>query len=152
MASQSGLQKRGLDIATPSFSNSSTSSATPSGPQTAAPALPVSDTGARETQHSHGGNLTPDGWPRLTAIITGAGPAGALAALLLARQGFQVEVFERQEWDESSKDWLKKYGGWNVALTGRAWAALESVGLTKEVEARGMRIKYMTTLQGKQWA
>ncbi|GAQ79579.1 putative kynurenine 3-monooxygenase [Klebsormidium nitens] len=154
MASQSGPQKRGPKTAVPAFSNSSISGAPPSGPKpaalqaTQASTLSVSDTGANESLTSQGGDLTPDGWPRLTAIVAGAGPAGALAALLLARQGFKVEVFERQDWDESANDWLKKHGGWNVALTGRAWAALESVGLTKEVEGRGMRIKYMTTLQG----
>lgn len=107
---------------------------------------PVSSARAAKSQ---GGNLTPDGWPRLTAIIAGAGPAGSLAAVLLARQGFKVEVFERNEWDEKNGDWLKKFGGWNVALTGRAWAALASVGLTQQVEARGMHIKYMASLQGE---
>ena len=30
------------------------------------------------------------------AIIIGAGPAGSLAAMALARQGFQVDVFEKR--------------------------------------------------------
>lgn len=30
------------------------------------------------------------------AIIVGAGPAGSLAAMALARQGFRVDVFEKR--------------------------------------------------------
>jgi 2-polyprenyl-6-methoxyphenol hydroxylase-like FAD-dependent oxidoreductase len=86
-------------------------------------------------------------WPPLKAVIVGAGPAGALAALVLARQGFEVEVFERQNWEGNS--WTQKHVGWNVAVTGRAWRALENVGLVKEVEARGMRITYVTGVTGE---
>ena len=30
------------------------------------------------------------------AIVVGAGPAGSLAALALARQGFRVDIFEKR--------------------------------------------------------
>lgn len=109
----------------------------------------VSHGTSHQSGENRGTSLTPDGWPRLTAVVAGAGPAGAFFALLLARQGYRVEVYERQEWDESAGTWARRHGGWNVALTGRAWAALESVGLTKQVEEKGMRIKYMTTLRGE---
>lgn len=33
---------------------------------------------------------------RLRAVVVGAGPAGATAAIYLARRGYSVEVFERR--------------------------------------------------------
>jgi 2-polyprenyl-6-methoxyphenol hydroxylase-like FAD-dependent oxidoreductase len=58
-----------------------------------------------------------------------------------------VEVFERRNWEGNS--WTQKHVGWNVAVTGRAWRALENLGLVKEVEARGMQITYVTGVTGE---
>ncbi|XRB07158.1 FAD-dependent monooxygenase [Pycnococcus provasolii] len=75
---------------------------------------------AAETQNG-GGSRNP------SAIVIGAGPAGAAAALALARtRRWDVRVFERrmEAWEASAHP-----SSWNVTLTRRAFDTLEELGI-----------------------
>ena len=69
-----------------------------------------------------------------SAVIVGAGPAGALLAVLLARQDWKVDVFERKAFRAGRFDGGGE--GWNVMLGARAAHSVDSVGL-KDAVARG---------------
>lgn len=66
-------------------------------------------------------------------IVTGAGLVGSLQALLLAKKGYQVEVYERRG-DIRDVEFI---GGRsiNLALSNRGWKALKIAGIDKEIEA-----------------
>jgi ribulose 1,5-bisphosphate synthetase/thiazole synthase len=81
------------------------------------------------------------------AVIVGAGPAGALLALLLARQNWRVDVFESKHWD--GDHWAAgEPAGWSVMLGGRAAHCLEKVGLKEEVWLKGVVCTGRTTIRG----
>lgn len=65
-------------------------------------------------------------------IVSGAGLVGSLQALLLAKRGYQVEVYERRG-DIRQVDFI---GGRsiNLALSNRGWKALEIAGIKEEIE------------------
>ena len=64
-------------------------------------------------------------------VIAGAGLAGALAAIFLARRGFEVEVFESRQDPRTSE---KQEGrSINLALSNRGIAALRKVGMEEIV-------------------
>ncbi|CAM6050864.1 unnamed protein product [Sphagnum compactum] len=80
------------------------------------------------------------------AVIVGAGPAGALLALLLARQNWRVDVFESKHWD--GDHWTAgEPAGWSVMLGGRAAHCLEKVGLKEEVWLKGVVCTGRTTIR-----
>lgn len=82
-----------------------------------------------------------------TAVIVGAGPAGALLALLLARQDWKVDVFERKHWSGAS--WASEQPeGWNVMLGARAAYCLENVGLKEDVWSEGVLCSGRTAVTG----
>ena len=62
-----------------------------------------------------------------TITLIGAGLAGSLLAIYLAKQGFQVEVFER--WGDPRKDQAPAGRSINLALAERGIFALQQVGL-----------------------
>jgi kynurenine 3-monooxygenase len=67
------------------------------------------------------------------AVVVGAGPAGALTAMLLAKQGFKVDVFERlapQRGTDGALQSTSAIGSrsYNILLTERAVLALEAAG------------------------
>ena len=66
-------------------------------------------------------------------IVTGAGLVGSLQALLLAKKGYQVEVYERRGVIRN----VEFIGGRsiNLALSNRGWKALKIAGIDKEIEA-----------------
>ena len=68
--------------------------------------------------------------------IIGAGLAGSLLGLSLAKRGFEVEVFEKR-WDVRAENSVGTSGGEgrsiNLALSVRGLHALEEVGLADEV-------------------
>lgn len=66
-----------------------------------------------------------------TVTIAGAGLAGSLMAILLARRGFNVEVFER--WPDPRKDTVPAGRSINLALGERGWNALRIAGLDHRV-------------------
>ena len=105
-----------------------------------------SGTGAvKVTNNSENAPPTPPPAPsRGNAIVVGAGPAGALTAMTLARAGFQVDVFERR--GPSSR--LPSQGlvntgvassrTYNIVLNQRGVAALKSHGV--DVDSYGVKL------------
>lgn len=82
-----------------------------------------------------------------SAVIVGAGPAGALLALLLAGRDWKVDVFERKEWRDGS--WAPgQPDGWSVMLGARAGCCLEAVGLKEDVWAEGVSCSGRTAVTG----
>lgn len=65
-------------------------------------------------------------------VIIGAGPAGSLAAALLANRGYSVEVIERQIFPRFSI---------GESLLPQSMQFLEEAGLLDEVEAQGFQFK-----------
>ncbi|HEY0696444.1 MAG TPA: FAD-dependent oxidoreductase, partial [Micromonospora sp.] len=64
-------------------------------------------------------------------LITGAGVGGLTAALALARQGFQVEVFERRDLEEITTN-----AGFGHTIWSNATTSLRSLGLGDTLLAR----------------
>ncbi len=93
--------------------------------------------------------MTPEKDTTRTIIIIGAGLAGALLATLLARQGWQVEVFEKRP-DPRRKGYE---GGRsiNLALAERGLNALRVAGLSDTIMAQAvmMRGRMVHPLQGE---
>lgn len=83
-----------------------------------------------------------------TVTIAGAGPVGALLTVMLARQGYKVDLFESRE--DSRKSDIYQGRSINIALSDRGWLALESVGIADEVrgEAIPMYHRVMHDLEG----
>lgn len=67
-----------------------------------------------------------------TATIVGAGLAGSLWAVYLAKAGYKVTVFERRP--DIRKAEISAGKSINLALSTRGWTALKEVGLDKMVE------------------
>ncbi|UTW63626.1 FAD-dependent monooxygenase [bacterium SCSIO 12741] len=65
-------------------------------------------------------------------IVVGAGLVGSLQAVLLAKKGYQVDVYERRG-DIREVEFI---GGKsiNLALSTRGWKALEIAGVSKDIE------------------
>ena len=83
-----------------------------------------------------------------TITIAGAGPVGALLTVMLARQGYKVDLFESR--DDSRRRDIYQGKSINIALSDRGWLALESVGIAEEVrrEAIPMYHRVMHDLEG----
>lgn len=65
--------------------------------------------------------------PKPRAIVCGGGPAGATAAMFLARNGYQVDVFESKGEPQSTN--INSHRAYMIALTDRGLAALEDLGI-----------------------
>jgi len=61
------------------------------------------------------------------AVVVGAGPGGSTAAMVLARQGFTVDVFEKRP--EPSADAVDTGRAYIIALIPRGQATLERLGI-----------------------
>ncbi|MFT4994552.1 MAG: kynurenine 3-monooxygenase, partial [Paraglaciecola sp.] len=87
--------------------------------------------------------------PTKTITIAGAGPVGALLTIMLARQGYKVDLFESR--DDSRNSDIYQGRSINIALSDRGWLALESVGIADEIrrEAIPMYQRVMHDLEGK---
>lgn len=59
--------------------------------------------------------------------IAGAGPIGALLTIMLARKGYQVNLFESRPDSRTTNIYQGK--SINIALSDRGWRALEAVGI-----------------------
>jgi len=83
-----------------------------------------------------------------TITVAGAGPVGALLTVMLARQGYKVDLFESRADSRHSDIYQGK--SINIALSDRGWLALESVGIADEVkrEAIPMYHRVMHDLEG----
>ncbi|MEO0973179.1 MAG: NAD(P)/FAD-dependent oxidoreductase [Pseudomonadota bacterium] len=79
--------------------------------------------------------------PTQSISIIGAGLGGALMALLLAKRGFQVDVYERRP--DQRRHELSAGRSINLALANRGLAALDRAGLRDEVRA------LLTTMRGR---
>ncbi len=63
--------------------------------------------------------------------IAGAGPVGALLAVILGRAGYPVKLFESRP--DSRKHSIYQGKSINIALSDRGWLALEAVGIDQQV-------------------
>lgn len=64
--------------------------------------------------------------------IVGAGLVGSLQAILMAKKGYQVTVFERR--DDMRQYEMSAGRSINLALSNRGWKALELAGIKDEIE------------------
>ena len=82
-------------------------------------------------------------------VILGSGLAGSLLSILLVRQGYSVQVYEKRGDPRKEKD----DGGRsiNLALSRRGWKALEAAGVRHDVmqQAIAMRGRMMHSDQGE---
>ena len=63
--------------------------------------------------------------------VAGAGPVGALLAIVLGRQGYKVDVYDARQ--DSRKTNLYQGKSINIALSDRGWRAMESIGVDAEI-------------------
>ncbi len=68
--------------------------------------------------------------------ITGAGPVGALLAVMLAKKGYQVDLFESRP--DSRKTNIYQGKSINLALSDRGWKALQAVGLDEQIRQQAI--------------
>jgi kynurenine 3-monooxygenase len=71
--------------------------------------------------------------------IAGAGPVGALLAVVLGRAGYRVNLFESRP--DSRQHNLYQGKSINIALSDRGWLALESVGIAKQIKQTAIAMK-----------
>jgi kynurenine 3-monooxygenase len=81
--------------------------------------------------------------------INGAGPVGALLAVMLAKKGYQIDLFESRP--DSRKTNIYQGKSINLALSDRGWKALNAVGLDAEIRQHAipMYCRVMHDIQGK---
>ncbi len=65
-------------------------------------------------------------------VVVGAGLVGSLHAILMAKKGFEVEVYERRP--DLRQVELKGGRSINLALSTRGWKAIEMAGVSSEIE------------------
>jgi len=65
--------------------------------------------------------------------VAGAGPVGALLSLILARRGYQVQLFEARPDSRISNIYQGK--SINIALSDRGWRSMEEVGIASDIRA-----------------
>jgi kynurenine 3-monooxygenase len=75
-------------------------------------------------KHSFAGNQKP-------VTVLGGGPCGLAAAIMLARKGHSVQVFERLDrpLEPSSKEWESGDRSYNIGISGRGQNVLSSLGV-----------------------
>jgi kynurenine 3-monooxygenase len=80
--------------------------------------------------------------------VAGAGPIGALLAIILARKGYNVNLFESRP--DSRQHDIYQGKSINIALSDRGWLALEAVGIVEQVrqEAIPMKKRIMHAVDG----
>jgi kynurenine 3-monooxygenase len=74
-------------------------------------------------------------------LIVGAGPAGALMAILLGRRGYQVDVFERRADPRQLADTEIERRSINLGLSHRGITALTRVGVIDDVMRTSVRAR-----------
>jgi kynurenine 3-monooxygenase len=80
--------------------------------------------------------------------VAGAGPVGALLAIILARKGYNINLFESRP--DSRQHDIYQGKSINIALSDRGWLALEAVGIAEQVrqEAIPMKKRIMHAVDG----
>jgi kynurenine 3-monooxygenase len=71
-----------------------------------------------------------------TIVMVGAGLCGALAAIMLADRGYNIDIYERREEAHLFADSGRSF---NITLTERGFRALRMVGLDEKVMKAGMK-------------
>ena len=71
--------------------------------------------------------------------IAGAGPVGALLAVVLGRRGYKVGVFEARP--DSRVTSLYQGKSINIALSDRGWRAMQSIGIDAEIRKDAIAMK-----------
>jgi len=71
--------------------------------------------------------------------IAGAGPVGALLAIVLSRKGYKVDLFEARP--DSRKTSVYQGKSINIALSDRGWNAMESIGIDAEIREDAIPMK-----------
>ena len=81
-------------------------------------------------------------------LINGAGPVGALLTLMLARRGYQLNVFESRPDSRKADTYQGK--SINIALSDRGWKALHTLGIDKEIREQAIPLycRIMHDLKG----
>ncbi|MGL1958397.1 MAG: FAD-dependent monooxygenase [Colwellia sp.] len=68
--------------------------------------------------------------------IVGAGPVGSLLAIFLSRAGYQINLIESRS--DPRKNHLSQGKSINIALSNRAWLALEKIGLKEQIRQQAV--------------
>ena len=71
-----------------------------------------------------------------TITVVGGGPVGALLAILLARHGYQVGLYESRP-DSRTTD-IYQGRSINIALSDRGWTSLEKIGISDEARKQAI--------------
>jgi kynurenine 3-monooxygenase len=71
--------------------------------------------------------------------VAGAGPIGALLAIILARKGYNINLFESRP--DSRQHDIYQGKSINIALSDRGWLALEAVGIAEQVRKEALPMK-----------
>ncbi|MCJ8318458.1 MAG: FAD-dependent monooxygenase [Colwellia sp.] len=71
--------------------------------------------------------------------IAGAGPVGALLAVMLGKSGYGVNLYESRA--DSRRHSLYQGKSINIALSDRGWLALETVGIADKIKATAIAMK-----------
>jgi len=74
--------------------------------------------------------------PNKNIAINGAGPVGSLLAVMLARKGYQIDLFESRP--DSRKTNLYQGKSINLALSDRGWKALQAVGVDEQIREQAI--------------
>ncbi|MCH7854416.1 MAG: FAD-dependent monooxygenase [Proteobacteria bacterium] len=76
---------------------------------------------------------------RANFTIAGAGPVGALLAVVLGRRGYKVDLFEARP--DSRETSVYQGKSINIALSDRGWRAMESIGIDAEIREDAIAMK-----------
>ncbi|KGJ99344.1 FAD-dependent oxidoreductase [Thalassotalea sp. ND16A] len=81
--------------------------------------------------------------------IAGAGPVGSLLAVMLAKKGYNIDLFESRP--DSRKTNIYQGKSINLALSDRGWLALQAIGVDEEIRnnAIPMYCRIMHNIEGK---
>ena len=73
---------------------------------------------------------------RQSFTVVGGGPVGSLLAILLARHGYQVGLYEGRP--DSRKTSIYQGKSINIALSDRGWSSLEQIGIDATARAQAI--------------
>ncbi|QBY04905.1 FAD-dependent monooxygenase [Thalassotalea sp. HSM 43] len=79
--------------------------------------------------------------------IAGAGPVGSLLAVMLAKKGYPIDLFESRP--DSRQTNIYQGKSINLALSDRGWLALQSIGLDTEIREHAIPM-YCRVMHDKQ--
>ena len=96
-----------------------------------------------------GENMTTENKQTENIAIVGAGPVGALLAVMLAKKGYKIDLFESRADSRTSNIYQGK--SINLALSDRGWLALKAIGIDEEIRehAIAMTCRVIHALDGK---